>query len=118
MKDFTHLHCHSEYSLLDGANQIEDVVKAAVKDGQKSIALTDHGNMFGTLEFYNTCRKYSIKPILGCEMYIAKHSHLQKHSRANGYNHLTLLAHNNEGLKNLMYLTSFSYIEGLLLDLE
>jgi DNA polymerase-3 subunit alpha len=113
MKDFAHLHVHSEYSLLDGANKIDDLAKAASKDNQKALALTDHGNMYGALEFYNTCKKYDIKPIIGCELYVAKHSHIKKHSRSNGYNHLTLLAYSNEGLQNLMYLSSLSFIEGL-----
>lgn len=113
MKEFNHLHVHSEYSLLDGANKISSLVAAAKADGQKSLAITDHGNMFGALEFYNECRKQDIKPIIGCEFYIAKASHLSKHTRANGYNHLTLLARNETGFKNLMKLTSISYIEGL-----
>jgi len=102
-----------EYSLLDGANKIEDIAKAAQKDKQRALAITDHGNMHGALEHYNTCNAHNIKPIIGCEFYVAKDSRLRKHSRSNGYNHLTLLARNNEGLKNLMYLTSVSFVEGL-----
>jgi DNA polymerase-3 subunit alpha len=102
-----------EYSLLDGANKISDVCKAAVKDKQRALAITDHGNMFGALEHYNECRKQNIKPIIGCEVYIAKVDHRSKHTKLNGYNHLTLLARNLEGYKNLLKLTSLSYIEGL-----
>jgi len=110
---FVHLHVHTEYSLLDGANRVSDLVKAVKADGSPAIAITDHGNMFGALEFFNECKSNSIKPIIGCEMYVAKSSRFKKHSRTNSYNHITLLAKNNEGLKNLYYLTSLSFIEGL-----
>ena len=67
MNEFCHLHTHTEYSLLDGANRIEPLVKQAKKDGQRALAITDHGNMHGALQFYNACRKYEVKPIIGCE---------------------------------------------------
>src|SRR6185436_14513198 len=70
--DFVHLHVHSEYSLLDGANRIGDLVAACVADGQKSLALTDHGNLFGAIELYQKCRAAGIKPLIGCEVYIAQ----------------------------------------------
>lgn len=110
---FVHLHVHTEYSLLDGANRVSDLVKATKQDGSPALAITDHGNMFGALEFFNECKKHDLKPIIGCEMYVAKSNRFKKHSRGNGYNHITLLAKNNIGLKNLYYLTSLSFIEGL-----
>lgn len=114
MEPFVHLHVHTEYSLLDGANRIPDLVKAAADDGHEAIAITDHGNLFGAVEFYKACSKASIKPILGCEMYIAQKSRLEPHSRKeNPYTHLTLLARNAEGWRNLHKLSSFGYLEGL-----
>lgn len=113
MNEFVHLHAHSEYSLLDGANKIERLAIAAKADKQRALALTDHGNMFGALELYNKCKEQGIKPIIGCEIYISKNSHTVKHNRENGYNHLTLLAKDYTGFQNLSYLTSKSYIEGL-----
>ena len=110
---FVHLHVHTEYSLLDGANRVSDLVRATKQDGSPALAITDHGNMFGALEFFNECKKHDLKPIIGCEMYVAKSNRFKKHSRGNGYNHITLLAKNNTGLKNLYYLTSLSFIEGL-----
>lgn len=112
-KEFAHLHVHTEYSLLDGANRIDPLARAAAAHKQRAIAITDHGNMFGAMEFYNGCHGAGIKPIIGCEVYIAKGTHRRKHSKTNGYNHLTLLARNNQGYKNLLKLTSISFIEGL-----
>jgi DNA polymerase-3 subunit alpha len=114
MSDFVHLHVHSEYSLLDGANRISDLAVACQKDAQHAIALTDHGNMFGAIELYQTCKKSGIKPIVGCEVYIARHSRHEPHSKAkgNGYHHLTLLARNQAGYRNLMKLASLAYLEG------
>ena len=112
MKDFSHLHVHSEHSLLDGANKIEWLVSAAKQNNQKAIALTDHGNMSGALKLYNECNKHDIKPIIGCEFYVAT-NRFSKHTRKNGYNHITLLARNQQGYLNLLKLTSLSYIEGL-----
>ena len=112
--DFCHLHVHSEYSLLDGANRISDLVKACQQDGQNALALTDHGNMYGAIELYQKATKGGIKPLLGCEVYIAKRSMHEKHSKknGNGYSHLTLLARTNEGYKNLVKLTSAGYVDG------
>ena len=112
--DFVHLHVHSEYSLLDGANRISDLVKACVEDGQGALALTDHGNVFGAIELYQKATKEGVKPLLGCEVYIARKSRHQPHSKAkgNGYNHLTLLARNETGYHNLIQLASKAYIEG------
>ena len=112
--DFVHLHVHSEYSLLDGANRIGDLVKACQEDGQRALALTDHGNMYGAIELYQKCTKGDIKPLIGCEVYIAKQSMHQSHSkkRGNGYSHLTLLARNEEGYRNLMKLSSEAFVNG------
>jgi DNA polymerase III subunit alpha len=113
MEPFVHLHVHTEYSLLDGANRIPDLVQAAVDDGHDAIAITDHGNLFGSMEFYKACKKAEVKPILGCEMYIAQKSMREKHSRTeNPYNHLTLLARDQEGWRNLHKLSSLAYLEG------
>jgi len=112
--DFVHLHVHSEYSLLDGANRIGDLVKACVADGQGALALTDHGNMFGAIELYQSAQKGGIKPIVGCEVYIARNSRHEPHNKAkgNGYHHLTLLARNQQGYQNLLELASIAYLEG------
>ncbi|MBK7643490.1 MAG: DNA polymerase III subunit alpha [Planctomycetes bacterium] len=112
--EFAHLHVHSEYSLLDGANRIGDLVKACVADGQRALALTDHGNLFGAIELYQSCKKAGIQPIVGCEVYIARRSRHEPHSKAkgNGYHHLTLLARDQQGYKNLLRLASAAYLEG------
>ncbi|MFN0009423.1 MAG: DNA polymerase III subunit alpha [Planctomycetota bacterium] len=113
--DFVHLHVHSEYSLLDGANRIGDLVATAKRDGQRAIALTDHGNLFGSIEMYQACAEAGLRPILGCEVYIARRSRFEPHSkqRGNGYHHLTLLARDAVGWKNLMLLASSAYLDGL-----
>ena len=111
--DFVHLHVHSEYSLLDGANRIKNLVKACEKDGQTALALTDHGNMFGAIELYQSCQRAGVKPIVGCEVYVAKDSRLKPHNRTdNRYHHLTLLARDAEGYQNLLKLASIAYVEG------
>ncbi len=112
--EFVHLHVHSEYSLLDGANRIRDLVQACVDDGQRALALTDHGNLFGSIELYKSCKAAGIKPIIGCEIYVAKKSRLEPHNRSdNGYHHLTLLARNEQGYKNLLTIASEAYLKGL-----
>jgi DNA polymerase-3 subunit alpha len=111
--DFAHLHVHSEYSLLDGANRLDDLVAAAKKDGQRALALTDHGNLHGAIEFYQKAKKAGIKPILGCEVYIARETHRKPHHKTqNPYNHLTLLARDREGYQNLLKLGTAAYLEG------
>jgi len=117
MAQFTHLHNHTHYSLLDGACTPEKLIKAAIEDGQEAIALTDHGVMFGCYDFYKQAKKAGIKPILGCEVYIANGSRFDKDNRKAGvkkrnYFHLVLLAKNNVGYKNLMKLVSLGYTEG------
>jgi DNA polymerase-3 subunit alpha len=115
LPEFAHLHVHSEYSLLDGANRIADLVEACVEDGQPALALTDHGNVFGAIELYRTCRAADVKPVVGCEVYVARQSRFLPHSKAkgNGYNHLTLLVRDQEGFRNLKKLASIAYLEGL-----
>ena len=111
---FVHLHLHSQYSLLDGAIRIEDLVSKAKQYQMPALAITDHGNMFGAVEFYLKCKKAGIKPIIGCELYIAPDSRFSKDSKgiSDAAYHLILLCQNLEGYKNLSYLTSAGYKEG------
>ncbi len=110
---FIHLHTHSHYSLLDGLSKIPDMVKKAKEDGMKAIALTDHGNMYGAIELYKECKKAGIKPIIGVEAYIAKRGRLDKEPGIdNKRYHLTLLAKNKIGYKNLMHLVTLANLEG------
>ncbi len=109
--DFVHLHVHSEYSMLDGACKIADLPKAAKKLGQTALAITDHGNMFGAVAFYKACRKEGIKPIIGCEVYVAPGGR-REHDKDEKYHHLILLCEDAEGYKNLCKLVSLGYTEG------
>ncbi|MDP4289574.1 MAG: DNA polymerase III subunit alpha [Bacteroidota bacterium] len=113
MPQFTHLHVHTQYSILDGAASIKGLINKAKKSGMTSLAITDHGNMFGVLEFVNEANKQEIKPIIGCEVYVADHSRFDKAGKENrsGY-HLILLAKNLEGYRNLSKLVSLGFIEG------
>ncbi|OQX77581.1 MAG: DNA polymerase III subunit alpha [Epsilonproteobacteria bacterium 4484_65] len=108
---FTHLHLHTEYSLLDGANKIKSLAKKIKEQGMTSVAMTDHGNMFGTIDFYNTMRKEGIKPIIGMEAYVHNQEELGDKSVRQRF-HLCLYAKNEVGYKNLMYLSSQAYING------
>jgi len=114
LPEFVHLHNHSDFSLLDGASSIDGMVARAVELGSRHLALTDHGNMFGALKFYQACRKAEINPIVGCEFYITSGSRLIKRGTENGnnYYHLILLARNETGYRNLIKLTSAGYVEG------
>jgi DNA polymerase-3 subunit alpha len=112
---FTHLHLHTDYSLLDGAIQIKPLAKRLEELGMNACAMTDHGNMFGAITFYNTMKSRGIKPIIGCETYIARGSRLDRAATAPGEkarHHLILLAQNLEGYRNLVRLTSKAYTEG------
>ena len=113
MPDFVHLHVHSEYSLLDGMCRIKDLPKRAKELGMKAIAITDHGVMYGAVNFYKECVKEGIKPIIGCEVYVAPRSRFDKESGIDdNYSHLILLAKNKIGYQNLIKLVSISFIEG------
>ncbi|MCI8349526.1 MAG: DNA polymerase III subunit alpha [Firmicutes bacterium] len=110
---FTHLHVHTEYSLLDGAARIKDLVSHAKELGMESLAITDHGAMFGVIDFYKECKKQGIKPIIGCEVYTAARKLTDKEADKDKHQgHLVLLAKNEEGYKNLIKLVSIGYIKG------
>jgi len=125
-ESFTHLHVHTEYSLLDGAARVGELVKAAADDGQSALGITDHGNMYGILDFYRACRDHDVKPIIGTEAYMAHESRYERFSRRGRMDdsggetdtgqkimyHLTLLAENNVGYKNMIQLASRAFLEG------
>lgn len=112
--DFVHLHVHTQYSLLDGACRINSLVKKAVEYKMPALAMTDHGNIFGAIDFYQTCVKNGVKPIIGCEAYIAPASRLDKTSAQGkgGASHLVLYAKDEKGYRNLLKLVSSGYLEG------
>ena len=110
-KPFVHLHCHSDYSLLDGACEIGKMMREVETQGMPAIALTDHGNLFGAMEFYTKANEKGIRPILGCEVYISQQERHIK-NETNRYNHLVLLCENQEGYRNLIDLVSTGYLEG------
>jgi len=113
LQDFVHLHVHTEYSLLDGANRIKDLIRRTAELGMKSIAITDHGVMYGVIDFYKEAVKNGIKPILGCEVYTARRSRFDRQAGIDSdQGHLVLLAKDNAGYKNLMKLVSIGFIEG------
>ncbi len=113
MGGFTHLHVHTEYSLLDGACRINDVVNTAKELGQTSLAITDHGVMYGAVGFYKACKKAGIKPIIGCEVYVAPRTRFDKnHTLDSERYHLILLCKNETGYKNLIKIVSSSWVEG------
>ena len=123
---FVHLHLHTEYSMLDGASRVGDVVAAAAADGQPAVGITDHGNMYGVLELYKAAKDAGVKPIVGIELYQAFESRTERYARrgrqddtggeAEGgrkqYYHLTALAESNVGYRNLIQLASRAYLEG------
>jgi DNA polymerase-3 subunit alpha len=111
--NFTHLHNHSHYSLLDGLPKIDDMIEKTKEFGLDSLALTDHGTMYGIIEFYQKCLKADIRPIVGVEAYVARHKHTDKRPKVDGKPyHLLLLAYNYEGYQNLMRLTSIAHLKG------
>ncbi|MDR2183992.1 MAG: PHP domain-containing protein, partial [Clostridiales bacterium] len=111
-KSFVHLHNHTEYSLLDGSAKIGEMVQRVKELGMDAVAITDHGSLFGAIHFYKAAKKVGIKPILGCEVYVAFDSRHSKESNKNLTYHLVLLAENNEGWRNLMKLVSLGHTEG------
>jgi DNA polymerase-3 subunit alpha len=113
MSDFVHLHLHTEFSLLDGACRVDELLDQVAKLGQKAVAVTEHGNMFSSVVFHDAARKRGITPILGCEVYVAPGSRLDKSGTpGETANHLVLLAENEIGFKNLIKLVSSGYTEG------
>lgn len=112
--NFTHLHVHTEYSLLDGSNKIQEYVNRVRELGMDSAAITDHGVMYGVIDFYRAARAAGINPILGCEVYVAPGSRFDREigSGDDRYYHLVLLAENNQGYANLMKIVSKSFVEG------
>jgi len=112
-QNFVHLHCHTEYSLLDGAARIKELVRRAAELEMPAVAITDHGAMFGVVDFYKEALKVGVKPLIGCEVYVAPRSRLQKEPKLDDYQyHLLLLAENQTGYRNLMQIVSAGYIEG------
>ncbi len=125
-ESFVHLHNHTEYSMLDGAARVEEMVLAAKADGQRAIAITDHGNLYGLIDFYQSARKHGVTPILGLEAYMAASSRFDRPARRGKvddtggeteggqklYHHLTVLAETNEGYRNLRELSSMAFLEG------
>ena len=125
-RSFSHLHVHTEFSMLDGASRVKEVIAAATADGQPAIGITDHGNMYGVLDFYKECRAQGVNPIIGTEAYMAAESRTERPARRGRiddgggdveggeklYYHLTLLAETNQGYKNLMKLSSEAYLSG------
>ena len=112
--NFTHLHVHTEYSLLDGSSKIKELVRRVKELGMNSIAITDHGVMYGVIDFYKTCIAEGVKPIIGCEVYVAPNSRFDRELGASDerYYHLVLLAENNTGYQNLMKIVSKGFLEG------
>src|SRR5579884_2400407 len=113
-RSFVHLHCHSHYSLLDGANRIETLVEHVKSLGMNAVALTDHGNLYGAIEFYRACRAAGLNPIIGYEAYVATGKRTDREARRRGEaaNHLTLLAKNRTGFRNLIKMASTAFLEG------
>ena len=112
---FVHLHCHSEYSLLDASNKVRACAERAKELGMNAVAITDHGNMYGVIEFYLACQEVGIKPIIGCEVYVAPASRFDRKEigdHSDRYHHLILLAENNLGYRNLSHIVSRSFTEG------
>ncbi len=108
---FVHLHCHTDYSLLDGACEISQLMKLVSEQNVPAVAMTDHGNLFGAVEFYNSAKEKGVHPVIGCEVYVTQQSHTVK-NEANRYNHLVLLCENQEGYKNLTNLVSTAFLDG------
>src|SRR3989454_2592930 len=113
-RSFVHLHCHSHYSLLDGASRIPELVEQAKKQGMNAIALTDHGNLYGAIEFYRECKDAGLNPIIGYEAYVAPGKRTDREAKKRGEAgfHLTLLCKNAAGFRNLVKMASLAYLDG------
>ena len=108
---FVHLHCHTDYSLLDGACDIDQLMKIMVEQKMPAVAMTDHGNLFGAVKFYNAAKNSGIHPVIGCEVYVSQQGHKTR-SDTDRYNHLVLLCENQDGYRNLIKLVSSAYLDG------
>jgi len=108
---FVHLHCHTDYSLLDGACDIDQLMKIAVAQQMPAVAMTDHGNLFGAVRFYNAAKAAGVHPVIGCELYVSQQGHKSR-SDSDRYNHLVVLCENQEGYRNLIKLVSTAYLDG------
>src|SRR5215475_7489171 len=113
MSEFTHLHLHTDYSLLDGACDVDTLVKQVAEIGQKSVAMTDHGNIFGAVAFYDAAHKAGVKPIIGCELYVCKKEDHRSAPEGDEYNHLLVLAESDERYRNLVKITSEASLHGM-----
>ena len=109
---FTHLHVHTEYSMLDGISRIPELVAQTKSLGMEALAITDHGTFYGVVDFYSACKEAGIKPIIGCEVYVAHGNHKDKTGSERSPNHLVLLARNQQGYRNLMQLLTLAHVEG------
>ena len=112
MAEFTHLHLHTDYSLLDGACDVEKLIAHVDKIGQKAVAITDHGNIYGAVHFFEAAKEKGIKPILGCELYICGNEDHRAAPEKDKYHHLLVLAENEEGYRNLVRITSEASLHG------
>src|SRR5437016_6016930 len=108
---FVHLHCHTDYSLLDGACEIDQLMNLVAAQKMPAVAMTDHGNLFGAVKFYNAAKANGVHPVIGCEVYVSQQGHKTR-SDTDRYNHLVLLCQNQEGYKNLIDLVSTAYLDG------
>jgi DNA polymerase-3 subunit alpha len=108
---FVHLHCHTDYSLLDGACEIDQLMKLAVEQKMPAVAMTDHGNLFGAVQFYNAAKANGVHPVIGCEVYVSQKGHKTR-TDTDRYNHLVLLCENQDGYRNLIKLVSTAYLDG------
>ncbi len=108
---FVHLHNHTDYSLLDGACEIGQLMDVVAEQKMPAVAMTDHGNLFGAVSFYNAAKAKGVHPVIGCEMYVSQQGHKTR-SDTDRYNHLILLCENQEGYKNLIRMVSTAFLEG------
>src|SRR6201993_939752 len=108
---FVHLHCHTDYSLLNGACEIKQLMNIVSEQKMPAVAMTDHGNLFGAVEFYNAAKEKGVQPVIGCEVYVSQQGHKTR-SDTDRYNHLVLLCENQEGYRNLIKLVSTGYLDG------